>query len=66
MADARELVTWSSGFVEANVKFEDIKMALLSQELLQASHGELERILRSEGRELLRLLLRGHRVISCA
>ena len=60
MGAARELVTQAGGFAEANVKFEDIKKALLSQELLQSSHGELERFLGSEGRELLRLLLQGH------
>jgi hypothetical protein len=60
MGAARELVTSTSGYSEANVKLEDIKKALLSQELLQSSHGEVERFLRSEGRELLRLLLQGH------
>lgn len=60
MGAARELVTSASGFAEANVKFEDIKKALLSQGLLQASHGELERFIRNEGQELLRLLLQGH------
>ena len=53
MGAARELVRPASGFAEANVKFEDIKKALLSQDLLHASHGELERFLGSEGRELL-------------
>jgi len=60
MGAARELVTQAGGFAEANVKFEDIKKALLSRDLLHASHGELERFLGSEGRELLRLLLQGH------
>lgn len=60
MGAARELVVATSGFAEANVKFEDIKKALTSQDLLHASHGELERFLGSEGRELLRLLLQGH------
>lgn len=56
MGAARELVTQSSRFSEANVKFEDIKRALLSDELLHASHGDLEQFIGSEGRELLRLL----------
>src|SRR5690606_7628393 len=43
-----------------NVKFEDIKKALLSKDLLHAGHGEIERFVRGEGRELLRLLLQGH------
>jgi hypothetical protein len=59
MGAARELVTSASGFAEANVKFEEIKKALRSQDLLHASHGELERFLGSEGRELLRPLLQG-------
>ena len=53
MGAARDLVGPASGFAEANVKFEDIKKALLSQDLLHACHGELERFLGSEGRELL-------------
>jgi len=59
MGAARELVTQTGRFAEANVKFEDIKKALLSKDLLHASHGELERFLGGEGRELLRLLLQG-------
>lgn len=59
MGAARELVTPASRFAEANVKFEDIKKALLSKDLLHASHGELERFLGDEGRELLRLMLQG-------
>jgi hypothetical protein len=60
MGAARELATQAGGFAEANVKFEDIKKALLSHDLLHASHGELERFLGSEVRELLRLLFQGH------
>lgn len=60
MGAARELVTQASEFAEANVKFEDIKKALVSKELLHSSHSELERFLGSEGRELLRLLFQGH------
>lgn len=60
MGAARELVTRTGRFDEANVKFEDIKKALLSADLLHASHGELERFIGGEGRELLRLLLQGH------
>lgn len=60
MGAARDLVTRSGRFDEANVKFEDIKKALLSSDLLHASHGELERFIGGEGRELLRLLLQGH------
>jgi hypothetical protein len=60
MGAARELVTQTGRFAEANVKFEDIKKALLSKDLLHAGHGELERFIAGEGRELLRLLLQGH------
>ena len=60
MGAARELVTPASRFAEANVKFEDIKKALLSKDLLHVGHGELERFIGGEGRELLRLLLQGH------
>ena len=60
MGAARELVTETSRFAEADVKFDEIKKALLSEGLLHASHGELERFLQGEGREMLRLLLQGH------
>ena len=60
MGAARELVTQTGWFAEADVKFEDIKKALLSSDLLHASHGELERFVTGEGRELLRSLLQGH------
>lgn len=60
MGAVREVVPQTDGFGEANLKFEDIKKALLSGDLLHASHGELERFITGEGRELLRLLLQGH------
>lgn len=60
MGAAIELVRKTGGFTEAELKFEDIKKALLSDALLGAGHGELERFLGTEGRELLRLLLQGH------
>jgi len=60
MGAARELVTETGRFAKADVKFDEIKRALLSANLLHASHGELERFLGAEGRELLRLLFQGH------
>lgn len=59
MGAVSELVSANDRFEEATMKFEDIKKTLLSNGLMHASHGELERFLGGEGRELLRLLLQG-------
>lgn len=47
-------------FAAAEEKFEDIVTTMGSEEAMQMDHGELEKLLATEGRELLRLVLENH------
>lgn len=48
-----------SKFAEADEQYESIKRQLVEKEKLHASHSELEELLDTQGRELLRRLLQG-------
>lgn len=47
-------------FAKAQRVFDDLTVRLESGEAMQMTHGELERLLETEGRELLRQLLQDH------
>lgn len=49
----------SLAFAEADEQYEAIKGQLLEAKVLQATHSELEELLETQGRELLRRLLQG-------
>ncbi len=49
----------SSAFAEADEQYESIKGQLLEDKVLRATHSELEELLETQGRELLRRLLQG-------
>jgi hypothetical protein len=49
----------SPAFAEADEQYEAIKRQLLGAKVLQATHSELEDLLETQGRELLRRLLQG-------
>jgi hypothetical protein len=50
----------SPAFAAADEQYEAIKRQLLENEQLQAPHNEIEDLLQTQGRELLRRLLQGH------
>jgi hypothetical protein len=57
---AAQLATNENPFARSDEKFSELKAKLVSKETSGMSHGDLEEMLESNGRELLRRLLQDH------